>query len=111
MDALDLRGGAEAFWGLVSSANLFVQQAAPWALAKAGKQGELDDVLGSLARALARLAVMAGPFMPGKAQTLWENLGMDGPVALVAWAMAENPPVSGRTSRKPEILFPKPASV
>src|SRR5687767_2114425 len=37
MDALDLRAGIEAAWTLVSSANLFVQQTAPWALAKAGR--------------------------------------------------------------------------
>jgi methionyl-tRNA synthetase len=111
MDALDLRTGAEAAWGLVSSANLFVQQKAPWSLAKAGKDAELDDVLGALARALLRLAVMASPFIPGKAQSLWENLGMEGEVAAVSWSVADSPPVSGRTSRKPEILFPKPASV
>ncbi|MEO8090942.1 MAG: class I tRNA ligase family protein, partial [Gemmatimonadales bacterium] len=40
MDALDLRGGAEAAWTLVSAANLFVQQSAPWTLAKAGKDAE-----------------------------------------------------------------------
>jgi methionyl-tRNA synthetase len=111
MDALDLRGGAEVVWGLVSSANLFVQQTAPWVLAKAEKQADLDDVLGALARVLCRLAVMASPFIPGKAQTLWETLGIDGGIVSASWSAAENPPVAGRTSRKPEILFPKPASV
>jgi methionyl-tRNA synthetase len=111
MDALDLRGGAEVAWDLVGSANLFVQQSAPWALAKAGKEAELDDVLGTLARTLCRLALMASPFIPGKAQTLWENLGLEGQAASASWSAAEDPPVSGRTSRKPEILFPKPVSV
>ena len=111
MDAFDLRGGAEAAWALVSAANLFVQQTAPWSLAKAEKQTELDDVLGALARALARLAVVASPFIPGKAQALWEALGLDGQVGAAKWDAARNPAVAGRTSRKPEILFPKPASV
>jgi methionyl-tRNA synthetase len=111
MDSLDLRGGAEAAWTLVSAANMFVQQTAPWALAKAEKQSELDDVLGALARTLCRLTVMASPFIPGKAQTLWEALGMESRVAAAGWAAAENPPLAGRTSRKPEILFPKPVSV
>jgi methionyl-tRNA synthetase len=111
MDALDLKVGAEALWSLVSAANLFVQQSAPWALAKAEKQTELDDVLGALARTLARLAILASPFIPGKAQALWETLGMAGHVSAVGWAAAQNPPVAGRTSRRPEILFPKPASV
>jgi methionyl-tRNA synthetase len=111
MDALDLKAGAESAWSLVSAANLFVQQTAPWALAKAEKQAELDDVLGTLARALALLAIMASPFIPGKAQALWETLGIEGEVAAAGWGAAENPRVAGRNSRKPEILFPKPASV
>ena len=111
MDALDLRGGAEAAWALVSAANLFVQQTAPWTLAKAGKDRELDEVLSALARALCRLGVMAAPFMPGKAQTLWRDLGMEGEVWSVRWEAAESPSVAGRTVRRPSILFPKPANV
>jgi len=111
MDALDLRGGAEAARTLVSAANLFVQQSAPWTLEKAGKDAELDEVLSALARALCRLALMTSPFIPGKAQTLWEDLGMEGDVAGSAWSAAENPPVAGRKARKPSILFPKPVKV
>src|SRR4029078_13710479 len=76
MDALDLRGGAEAAWGLVGTANLYIQQVAPWALAKAGRETELDAALAGLARALYRLAVLAAPFIPGKAQLLWQSLGL-----------------------------------
>jgi methionyl-tRNA synthetase len=111
MEALDLRSGMEASWTLVSAANLFVQQTAPWALAKAGKDVELDQVLAALARALTRLAVMTSPFIPGKAQTLWQLLGMEGEVAAGPWAGAEQPQIAGRTVRSPEVLFPKPAKV
>jgi methionyl-tRNA synthetase len=101
----------EAGWTLVSAANLFVQQTAPWALAKAGKDAELDQALGALARALTRLAVMTSPIIPGKAQTLWELLGMEGEVAAAPWAGVEQPQIAGRTVRSPEVLFPKPAKV
>jgi methionyl-tRNA synthetase len=111
MDALDLRGGADALWELVSGANLYVQQTAPWALAKAGKEAELDDVLGSLGRALGRLAVLGSPFIPSKAQALWEMLGCDGEVSRATLQAAQAPPVSGRTAARAEVLFPKPASV
>jgi methionyl-tRNA synthetase len=111
MDELNLRGGADAAWDLVSAANLFIQRTAPWALAKAGQQVELDDVLGALATTLCRLAVMSSPFIPGKAQTVWESVGMEGLVARAQWSAAVHPPVAGRTSSKAEILFPKPASV
>ena len=111
MDALDLRGGAEAAWTLVSAANLFVQQSAPWALAKSGKDAELDGVLSALARALCRLALMASPFIPAKAQTLWQNLGLDGEVADARWEAAEHPSLEGRKVTRPSILFPKPVKV
>jgi methionyl-tRNA synthetase len=111
MDALDLRGGIEAAWSIVSAANLYVQQSAPWSLAKSGKDSELDEVLTALARALCRLAVMAAPFIPGKAQALWADLGMDGQVSEANWNAAKTPRVHGRQTQRASILFPKPASV
>jgi methionyl-tRNA synthetase len=111
MDALDLRGGADAAWTLVAAANLFVQQTAPWALAKAGKEKDLDEALGALARALGRLAIMTSPFIPGKAQILWEMLGLEGKIAAATGAAAAEPPVFGRKVSSAEVLFPKPARV
>jgi len=109
MDAYDLRGAAEAAWELVAAANLFVQQSAPWVLAKQGKAAELDAVLGALAACLARLAVLTSPLMPEKSQRLWEALGLGG-TAATGWGVAERPELGGLTARKPEGLFPKPAA-
>ena len=78
MDALDLRGGAEAAWELVATANLYIQQVAPWTLAKEGREAELDAALAALARALYRLAVLASPFIPGKARASGSALGAPG---------------------------------
>jgi methionyl-tRNA synthetase len=111
MDALDLRGGAEAAWGLVATANLYIQQTAPWALAKAGRETELDAALAALARALYRLAVMAAPLIPGKALILWQSLGLEGERLATAWDSLDRPPVGGVLTKKPEVLFPKPSSV
>ena len=111
MDALDLRGGAEAAWGLVSTANLYIQQIAPWSLAKEGKDAELDATLGALARALHRLALLASPFLPGKAQALWQALGSSGDVSEASWKSIDVPLVAGAAVTKPEILFPKPAVI
>lgn len=111
MDALDLRGGAEAAWVLVGNANLYIQQVAPWALAKAGQDIELDSALAALVRALYRLAVMAGPFMPGKALQLWQSLGMGDAELGTGWSGLDEPDVEGLATVKPEVLFPKPAAV
>lgn len=111
MDALDLRGGAEAAWGLVATANLYIQQVAPWALAKAKREEALDEALAALARTLYRLAVLAGPFIPGKARLLWQSLGLQPLHSAAVWADLDRPPVAGLVTTKPEVLFPKPASV
>ena len=111
MDRLDLRGGAEAAWRLVGHANLYIQQVAPWALAKAGKEAELDATLAALVSALYRLAVMAAPFIPGKARVLWQSLGLPQEPASGGWAGLAAPPVEGLVTMKPEVLFPKPPTV
>jgi methionyl-tRNA synthetase len=110
MERFDLRGGAESLWGLVADANLYIQQSAPWTLAKQGRESELDEVLGTLSRCLYRLAVMAVPFMPGKAQALWQALGQPGEATRAQWASVDSPPVVGTVAAKPEVLFPKPPS-
>jgi methionyl-tRNA synthetase len=111
MDAHDLRGGAEAAWDLVATANLYIQQVAPWKLAKEGRDAELDVALAALARALYRLAVLAGPFIPSKAASIRDSLGAPSEPADAAWNSVAAPPVSGLQTHRPETLFPKPASV
>ncbi len=111
MDALDLRGGAEAAWDLVAKANLYIQRVAPWSLAKAGQDAELDAALAALGRALYRLSVMTAPFIPGKARILWQSLGLPPEELELAWPRLDAPPVAGRPANKPEVLFPKPQSV
>jgi methionyl-tRNA synthetase len=111
MDSLDLRGGAEAAWELVATANLYIQQVAPWKLAKEGREAELDTALAALARTLHRLAVLSGPFIPGKATDIWTALGAPGQPSDAVWDTLATPPTEGLASRRPEALFPKPASV
>jgi methionyl-tRNA synthetase len=110
MDAYDLRGGAEAAWELVATANLYIQQVAPWKLAKEGREAELDAALGALARALYRLAVLAEPFIPAKAASIREALGVSRPSGAV-WDTLAAPPLAGSVTSRPETLFPKPSKV
>ena len=79
MDALDLRGGAEAAWGLVATANLYIQQVAPWTLAKDGKERRAGRRACRARRALYRLAVLGrARSSRAKAQLLWQSLGSRG---------------------------------
>jgi len=69
-------------WRSVTRANEYTQHKQPWSLAKRPEaRVELEGVLASLVRQLARLAVLVSPFMPAKAQELWEVVGGPGSVS------------------------------
>ncbi len=76
-----LHQALEAVWRTVARANEYVQNAAPWAMAKdPEKRLELERTLASVARQLARQAICLAPFMPGKSDELWSRLGGSGSV-------------------------------
>ena len=94
----------------VARGNEYVQSSQPWTLAK-GTDDEsrrrLDTVLGSLVRQLARQAVLLAPFMPAKAQALWEQLGAPGTVTDQRFAGLPALDTSGWKVNKGEALFPR----
>jgi len=108
MDALDLQGGADALIALATRANRFVEETAPWKLAKAGDDQALDSVLANLTRAVLRLAVMAGPFLPGKAAEIWSVAAPGRPWEGTRLTDLDAPPAPAAPVGKPPILFPKP---
>lgn len=106
MNAIDLKGAAEAIVALVTEANGYITVSAPWALAKAGDDARLDETLAALSRALIRLTVMASPLMPEKAAALWTALGQEG-TPEAGWEKAKAPVMAGARVVKPENLFPR----
>jgi methionyl-tRNA synthetase len=107
MDQHLLHQGAQEVWRLVDRANAFVEETAPWNLAKSGNTEELQRALAALARALARITLMASPFMPNKTQEAWRALGLAGDPQTATWEMILQPPVGGKTVSKGAPLFPK----
>lgn len=108
MHAYLLHEGLAAVFRLVDIGNAFVEESAPWSLAKdPSLASHLDEVLGGLARLLARVAILLRPFMPSKAEELWTAItGREGPPPdLRAYA---DPDVGGARVRVGPVLFPKP---
>jgi methionyl-tRNA synthetase len=92
-------------------ANEYIQTMQPWALAKSpDSRVALETTLGTLARSLARQCVMFFPFVPGKAQALWEQLGGPGRVEDQRFDALNTLDATGWRVRKGEPLFPKPAA-
>ncbi|MFT4050150.1 MAG: methionine--tRNA ligase [Solirubrobacterales bacterium] len=76
VDALELTGALDDVWSLVRRLNRFVEEQAPWKLAKDEEQSEqLDAVLYSLAEGLRVVSILLHPYIPKSTQTLLDALG------------------------------------
>jgi methionyl-tRNA synthetase/methionyl-tRNA synthetase C-terminal region/beta chain len=110
MEKLEINIALAAIFKLVSRANKYIDEAAPWALAKSPDSRErLNTVLYTMSETLRLVAVYLVPFLvetPGK---IWEQLGLTGsPAALeytdaVKWGGLE-PEVQ---TRKGNPIFPR----
>jgi methionyl-tRNA synthetase len=110
MDAQDLQQGAALVIELASRANRYVEETAPWKLAKEKKNAELDQVLANLVRVVARLAILAAPFIPAKAQEIWDLLGAARSFTALRLSDLATLSVAGQRVAKPPPLFPKPVA-
>ncbi|MBE3580875.1 MAG: methionine--tRNA ligase [Thermoanaerobacteraceae bacterium] len=75
-----------AIWQLIDRANKYIEETAPWALARdPEKRPRLQTVLYNLAEALRQATVMCSPFMPGVPARVWEQLGMQDAFHAQTW--------------------------
>ena len=92
------RKAAECLLANASVGNVFVDRMKPWALRKTEPEAAAA-VLSTGCQWLALLARWMAPFLPGKAQELWEMLGQSGPVTQAGWP---EPPTAGAWRSLPE---------
>lgn len=77
MDKLDITTALKTIWILISRTNKYIDETAPWALAKKSDQaGRLDTVLYNLAETLRIVAILLLPAMPTTADKIWAQLGI-----------------------------------
>jgi len=107
MDAYRLEDGAGCWMDLAVRANRYIEETAPWKLAKQGPAAPLDAVLASLTRTVARLAVLSQPFVPAAAERVWSVLGAPGPLDRIRLDDLAGIDVAGWAVQQPPILFPK----
>jgi methionyl-tRNA synthetase len=105
-----LQGALLEIWSLVARANQYVEQTAPFKMAKdPAKAGRLDEVLYNLAEVCRVLAVLLWPFLPGTSSKIYGQLGLPGSpdkFAESAWGGLEQGHKIGASSP----LFPKKES-
>lgn len=105
-----LHDGLSAVYRLTARANEYTAATAPWAVAKdPARRAELEQILASLIRRIARQTVLLAPFMPTKVEQVWQQLGGPGAVAEQRFEGLDALDVGGWTVTKGEPLFPRPA--
>lgn len=109
MDAMDINAALKAVWALIGRTNKYIDETAPWALAKdEAKRAQLHTVLHHLAAVLRVVAILISPFMPHTAPKIWRQLGLgDEFTADFAAAKSFAALPVGRPVAKPEPIFPR----
>jgi methionyl-tRNA synthetase len=82
-DAFEFSKGLEAIWAMLSAADKFIVEQAPWKLAKAGDEAaqQLNDALYASAETLRIAVALLHPIMPESTVKIWEQLGMTSDLA------------------------------
>ena len=107
MDSLLLHEGLANLQARVTAMNAYVDQQAPWKLAKdPARRAELEETLATLIYVIASVARCISPFMPERAAELWAQLGAPGR-ADAPGSLSDRIEVRGWRVKKGEPLFPK----
>ena len=110
MEEMQLSLTIKKVWAFISRANKYIDETAPWALAKdPAKKQELANVLYNLTEALRVISVLISPFLPTTAVRIWQQLGLTQDFASVRTEDIEQwgGVPAGLHVGTPEQLFPR----
>ena len=103
----DLQGGLRTIWTYIARVNQYVDQTAPFKMAKDPEQtGRLSEVLYNLVESCRLLAVWLQPYLPDTSRCIYEQLGLPPDTVNIAesgWGEL----AGGHQVSKPEPLFPR----
>ncbi len=107
LDRAELTQALDAIWQRVRRLNRYVEERAPWTLAKdEQREKDLDGVLASLAEGVRVVSLLLAPYLPASTEKLLDALGAEDRT-LAAARLGAGVPAS-RCVGSLEPLFPKP---
>lgn len=108
MDHMELNQAIKDVWNLIGRANKYIDETAPWILAKDLAQAErLQAVMYNLAEALRIIAILIAPFVPVTAPKIYEQLGLGKPESFFMADAVWGKLATGTKVQKGEPLFPR----
>ena len=76
MEDLAFNKALQAIWDLVGSANKYIDDNAPWSLARdPGQKGRLGTVMYNLLEGVRLIGLLVAPFMPETGRSILATLG------------------------------------
>ncbi len=79
LDKLNFSIGLTEIWKFVSRTNKYIDETAPWALAKdESKRARLAEVMYNLCESIRIISVLIAPFMPDTCAEIRRQLGLEG---------------------------------
>ncbi len=108
MESLELDTAFRAIWELVHAANKYIEDQAPWSLAKkSGDEGQLRTVLYNLAESLRVLAILVSPVLVRAPARMRDQLGLSESENTLWSDTAWGGLVPGTAINRGEPLFPR----
>jgi len=110
MERMKLSESIKKVWAFVSRANKYIDETAPWALAKEPEKKQvLANTMYHLAESLRFISVLISPYMPFTARRIWEQLALPQPFDEVQLSDIETwgGIAGGHRVGAPEQLFPR----
>lgn len=81
MNGMKISNAVKSVWAFISRANKYIDETAPWALAKdPEKKQELANVMYNLVESLRIISGLIYPYMPTTAGKIWQQLNLPGTI-------------------------------
>ena len=108
MDAMEINSAIKGVWALISRANKYIDETAPWILAKdEAKAARLQTVMYNLAETLRVVAILVAPFIPSTSPKIYTQLGLEIPAEFLLTDAEFGKMADGTKVQKGEPLYPR----
>lgn len=74
---MEVANSLQEIWSLVSRTNKYVDETAPWVLAKEEDNEKLEACIYHLIENLRKIAILLTPFMPETSENILKQLGIE----------------------------------
>lgn len=108
MDKMEINAAIKGVWALISRTNKYIDETAPWLLAKDEAKAErLEAVMYNLAEVLRIVAILISPFVPHTSPKIYAQLGLAAPEQFMLADAVWGGLADGTIVQKGEPIYPR----